>query len=87
MKIPRNVKFGKKLCPLNRKKKCLNFEANLTSCRSNTPRVFNPEIFKIVTLLAKSQSEMQGDLTFGRKMNFGTKIDKFCGGTKQVFCK
>ncbi|CAL4083610.1 unnamed protein product, partial [Meganyctiphanes norvegica] len=62
-KIHRNVKFCEKLCLLNRKK-CLNFEANLTSCRSNTPRVFNPVIFKIVTLLAKSQREMQGDLKF-----------------------
>ena len=69
------------------RKKFINFEANLTSCRLTIPRVINLEILKIVTLLAGSQSEMHRDLKFGRNMNSGTKIDKFCGEMKQVFYK
>ena len=61
--------------------------ANLTSYRSTTLRGINPEFFKFVTLLAESQSEMQGVIKFDRKMNYGTKINKFCGEIKQVFCK
>ena len=83
-KIPNNVKFVEKLFLLKIKKV---YTANLTSCRSTTPRGINPEILKFVTLLAESQSEMQGVIKFDRKMYFGRKRDEFCGGMKQPFFK
>ena len=60
---------------------------NLLSYGSYGAERVNIEILKIVTLLAGSQSEMRRDLKFGRNMNSGTKIDKFCGEMKQVFYK